>query len=813
MIPKIYKIPLNASATVMLAWQGNNAYLRYQSHVVLTTDTGSVKFGRWSLQSSSISPLAYPRYELWLGTIDSRIKKIAEYVRVGTENQGTFNWTLGPTTSGHYWTHIVAYDASGAEVATPTETLMKFGIYVDKDATLGTTQTHVISQNSTYDFTRGADGWNFFYCDIPVDKLKQRLVPNPVTMPVPAGQAPFPGGIPFNTVLPGSKIQRFNYVTTTDHTDANEVRISKDKRGILSTAGYQGYFADFWKPTPRLPEIDGERGVATSYHPLAAWIGHAGHAYVMGPHTFYRISPSGKRTTFAGLRHLNPPPLWTEMDDVPMVRTEIVGNWDPAIPTSKRFPKESWGILFDDRTTVVSPANGTAERPPFGIQPLHAGKVVAFATCAFGRILKFEFDPLNPTAPPYVTEFITGLSDPWGLAQKDGVLYVAERTKHRISKWSMDDGSYLGDAVAQTNADPFVVYGGMDNQTWRRWWPSSSTLAQRRAVNILGPEQVRIMDGYLYYGSYAQQDVRRVNMATGQLEICANIPTNDQQSRFVNFAVSDGTFYPKHTIFSTTFDFMSAGLPRMWLPTPNGSFTHTQGYYYSVEDDHTEGVGKSAGTIYPLCCEVRNGMLLTGGSGPGLVGYMQAPDGVPLTAAEAAQMKRGHEYYASKGYRRFGNYGNWIIDEPLPWGENADMDAWLRLHGHVPDAPPPPPPEPDLVVPLSVDCGSAWVGRGTPGAGFTVSNPASVARDVAVQVAGADFTLVSTPVVTIPSGSSSTIIVNAVPSAEGARTGTLTITAAPKVYTVALTATGIAPTLDERVADLERRVDGAGIPR
>lgn len=736
MTTAINRYPVTLSQMVMLTAQSpSTEYTRYQSHVCLTTLTGKLDFRRMALGSTSTPSFLHPQYGLRLGDETNPGVLVATTTVAPGTNKGTFNYTLTGLADGPYLSRIVPMDGAGNEIAT-SECMGRFWLWVDVG---GTAKDHpdVIFQNDEFDWMRGADGLGtpsmqptYFHARVPKAKLKQRVSPSTWwhVPDDPAQLGVFPGGDRFDTAVPPRPIKRVNFAATTDHTDVTYHLPAITARGIIVTENQQRYFADFHKEEVRVPSLDGPRGKATVVNVMAIWVGHAGSIYCVDSHSFFRVNAKGEKQTFAGIRHLDPPPYWTELDDKPMKRVEIVGNWDPAIPANKRWPWESWGLLFDHRTLAQDASLPTVEFPPFGQLQQHVGVGPhAFCTCRQGRVLSFQFDKTNRFAPPYITEWVTGLSDPWGLAQKDGVLYVAERGLSRISKWSMDTpNTYLGNAIAIEGTLPGVTYGAMENATWRRWAGGSATMAQRRALNILGVEQIAIMDDFLYFSSYAQQEVRRMNMTTGVVEVCVRVPTYAEQSRFVNFAVSDGTFGPRHTLFTTTFDNQTQGRPRAYLPTAgvdtDGTpITHSKPFYFhGFQPDLTHGPGKSSNAIYPLGIGVGNGMMVYAHSGLGLDAFMLSDPSDPVP--DYAKLTRGHAAYRAKGYRLIhGNYGWGHVDEPLPWGEDADMDYWLAWHGHS-DAPPPPPPPDTLPEVLeaykagtfTLEQSQAWLVTQTP---------------------------------------------------------------------------------------------------
>jgi hypothetical protein len=697
-------VALNLSSMVLLDAhvQRGARYVRAQYECFLTADTISLPFHWTDINAGGTNgPLHYPSYSLWLGDVKNRGTKVAT-------GAGVFSGSLGALPDGPYISRIVAHDATGAEVVSPVESFAPFGLYVDR---AGKCKDHALTifQSGSYEWAHPDIGSvqpaTHWFALVPKALLKSREVPlawdyrpngNPINTAFPGL---FAGGEPFNTVLPYTALTRMNYVPTTDAMYMDEHRPSVTKRGITVTSNQQGYSAEenVFAGKPRFPLIDGPRGKATLYAPTALWIGHAGAIYGMDGCAFWRIGKDGTKMTFAGLRHVEVP-YWEEMRDNPADhKTEVVGDWDASIPMANRYPQESWGLVADLRTTHQDPAAALVNLPPFGILPPHLGiGPVFYSTCRRGRILKYQFDKSKPNTVPKVTEFVTGLSDPWGLGmdQATGTLYVAERGRHAISMWSADDGRSLGDLLVNQRGSIFGAVSTSADRSWK-FFPAFMQLNGlpkwdlARAEPILAPEGCEFQDGYVYWGSLAQSEVRRVNVATGAVEVCTRIPVAyGGQSRWVDLKLSDGSFYPRGTIFTTAFDNQTSGRPRGWLQvagtdTDGTTLTHSKQLDWQREAAHVQRGpgGRTSVGIYATGLGVGNGMLACGSSGPGLCVFMQATLGEALP--DEAKLNRGSTYYREHGHHLVhGNYGYGHVDLPLPFGEQPDMDYFLHWNGH-----------------------------------------------------------------------------------------------------------------------------------
>jgi outer membrane protein assembly factor BamB len=337
---------------------------------------------------------------------------------------------------------------------------------------------------------------------------------------------------------------------------------------------------------------------------------------------------------------------------------ELVGDWS-AVPAARRGFHELWGMAWDERTLAVNTA--APPIPSEGNQQPHTVGPTAFvADTQNNRVCKLEFSPTNRSAPCKVSEFITGISDPWDVVYYEGILYVSERLSHRIAAYDAITGQYIktivsGNPLAGVSAAREVV--------------RLASLTSIRAERCVAPEGLYRVDDWLYFGSKAMAQVRRIDLRTGALETVAVVPTDDN-SKFVKFAVSDGTFGPKGTLFTCTFSNAQYGLSASILP--NGDTW----WWFS----NSGGTGQWSEFVYPSAVAIGQGRLLLGGANEGLLMITRRSAG-DTELSEAAV--RGAQEFNSRGLNllhgesAFGFYGL-----PLPWGVSSDIDAFLTAHGH-----------------------------------------------------------------------------------------------------------------------------------
>jgi len=460
--------------------------------------------------------------------------------------------------------------------------------------------------------------------------------------------------------------------------DTHRPCVSPD--GVVSAFDQQSYF---WHSMvgkfPGVPLLDGPRGVGTVTMLTHVEVGQAttadgalmGNLYFCDPWRFGKVSATGEITTLAGYRHKGLPGQWSTVRDLASANLELVGDWS-SVPEDRRGFRELWGAAWDQRTLVLD--ESAAPIPSEGDRKPHlVGPTLFLADTQNNRVCRLTFSPTSH-GPAKVDEFLTGLGDPWDVVCENGVLYVSERSDHRIVAYDATSGRMLrvlceGQPLAHVDINRFVKRHAPDD------------LIQQQAC--VAPEGLYKLPGdqWLYFGSVAMKQVRRVHVETGEVQVMLT-RTTDGNSAFYKIAVSDGTFGPRGTIFVWSWSNAQYGFPFTWLPEDGPRFERWSGpsqHWSWYEQDG--GAGQWAQFVYATAGAVRNGLLVCGGAGEGLM-VISAKDAADQAPTDA--VKRGAKEYRDRclhllhGHNGFGFYGL-----ALPWGESEDIDAFLRHHGHV----------------------------------------------------------------------------------------------------------------------------------
>ena len=473
----------------------------------------------------------------------------------------------------------------------------------------------------------------------------------PKAMPLAAREYPH-----FNTALPKGSLYRENLVP---RREGNIHRPNVDANGVVSTFNNQNYFfSDLVRPKPTIPLLDGPRNIGTLMMCTALLPTRQGGVYFADPWRVGRVAPDGTVMTRAGYRHKKPPSHWAGPQDL-----ELVGDWS-AIPVERRGFHEIWGLAWDLNSLALNPTAA----PIGGEQPHLAGPRLFVADSQRNRVILLTYNKADH-AEPVVSEFLVGLKDPWDVVWVDNVLYVSERTAHRIAKYNATTGEFLGVLVSGA---------ALANVDVNRWVRRTATLAVIQAEACVAPEGLAYQDGWLYFGSIAMAQVKRVNIVTGEVQLFCAIAA-DGNSKFAKIGMSDGTFGPRGTVFVSTWSIASFGMPRAYLPggVPWGYHSNISG----APDRGAKGIWGTVG--YASATTVGNGRLFCASSEEGLVQISQALPTDP--APDYAKYNAGYGQWNSRGHHLihgFGGFGYHGL--PLPWGETPETDYFLRWNGHAP---------------------------------------------------------------------------------------------------------------------------------
>lgn len=458
-------------------------------------------------------------------------------------------------------------------------------------------------------------------------------------------------------------------------------RLVRNKYGAVSTFNRQAYFfSDLIAKTPRMPLLDGPRGRGTITMPTHVMPGRGDKFYCCEPWRFTRIHADGYVHTLAGWRHRQegetPPTGWGSYAAEEPQDMEFVGQWDASVPAERRQFRELWGNAWWQRSTETD--ESAAELPP---EPGHSdvwqkphkiGVRSFLADSQMDRVVALQFSPIIHGAPA-ISEFWRG-PDCWDVVSTGlDTIAISERQANRIVEVHAGTGELLR-VIVQGPA-----YGSLAAvQQQNRFVIRSATLDACRSVPCLLPEGLSVMDRWLYWGSVAQAEIRRIHLDTGEIQTVAR-PKLDNNSNFIKLAVSDGTFGPRHTVFSTSWTVMTNGWPEAFVPQADGTWKKWNYATIAAGSPNTGRAKSWAPVSYGSAVGVGEGRLIFGSAAEGLVAMSRA---LPADeAVDIAKYKTGAAEYA-RWEPTHGDCGFGFAGLPLPWGESAALDYYLSAQGH-----------------------------------------------------------------------------------------------------------------------------------
>ncbi len=632
-----------ASLVIFKTYHQDSRYERYRRLLVFRGDRATVAFHGYSLVGGGVpQQLQGSRYQL---LVDGQVASSVS-VAAGAR-EATFEVDLTAISAG--WHKLEIGGLTGTETS-PTWFAYKVGATATASA-----EEYVPVVRGTYELTQRTDAMHAY-----------ALAPSrysPTARPLGRREYPF-----FASVLPRREMNCSQLVPMR-FGDVHRPNVNQD--GILSTFDVQPYFwDDMVRPMPRLALLDGPRGVGTLSMTTHVELGRAApngvprnNLYVCDPWRVSKVSEDGTIKTLVGYRHRSMPSYWQEP-----ARVDLVGDWS-TIPPDRRGFHELWGMAWDERTLGIneSAAPIAAEG---GEKPHLTGPTMFVTDSQHNRVCKIEFSATSHATEPRVTEFITASQDAWDIVYSAGVIYVSERTAHRIAAYDASTGVYLrtvvqGPALATVTRSRFVQ--------------RNASLATIQAEDCVAPEGLYKLadDPWLYYGSVAMAQVHRVHLATGEVQLVCDVPTNGN-SNYFKIAVSDGTFGPRGTVFVWSWQNGQYGWPFTWLPL--GS-TYTNGRQEWKWYEEAQVAGQWGGFVYATAGAVGQGRLVCGGANEGLqvISRRLAGDRVRSLASD-----RGGREFKSRGLNLLhGENGFGFYGLPLPWGVSANLDAFLDLQGHT----------------------------------------------------------------------------------------------------------------------------------
>jgi hypothetical protein len=425
-------------------------------------------------------------------------------------------------------------------------------------------------------------------------------------------------------------------------------RPSKLKSGAITTANSQNYFmSDISKPLPSWATLSGKRGRGNIACPTSLReTGRPTGGKVTGtePWRVFAVDDDGTVRTLAGYEHNNTMPQLTDVrsdgeQQWPTEAPTLVGDW--SLVTLKGF-RELWDIVWDPDTTTIDP-NST----PVGGEHTHVTGPVCFVTdTQNGRVCRLEFSATDRAAPCKVTEFIKGLSAPWGCEIVGQELFVTEQYGNKIGVYDKHTG------------------------------------AVTRSIVYTRPEGIRYstLDGLLYVGSVSDMSVRKIDPKTLSVvgTFCIIGPSG-LNTRFVNVAVGDETFLPGH-VATVTWSNGDWGFPALFDPA--GKRIVTFGSTSNNGLPNPKGMPPPIELSYSTAVSIGKGRMTFGTVQEGLHRLSGAlPTDLDITATVLAGAKKWDDLdlvllYGDVG---FGYYGL-----PLPWGKyGPEVDAYLKAIGHT----------------------------------------------------------------------------------------------------------------------------------
>jgi hypothetical protein len=418
--------------------------------------------------------------------------------------------------------------------------------------------------------------------------------------------------------------------------------------------------------------------------------GPINNIYFCDPWRVCKIRNNGTIITLAGWRHKQPPewkPISLDTDtDPPDPQLELVGDWSAIAPERRGF-HELWGIAWNSDTLTIDPNSPTIPLERNLQQHFEHGPAMFVTDTQWKRVCKIQFTYEAHNIQPKVTEFITHYSDtglpfgePWDLQEWRDELIVSDRTNNKIVAFYKNTGQFKRTILSKT---PFLsgqlVLDGT-RQAYR-----VGTLEQCQAHDCLGPEGLYVLDDWLYFGSFVQNQVRRVHLETGVLQVCVADIRTDSNSNYAKIAVSDGTFGPRHSIFVQTWSNAVYADKRAY------AFNGTSWDVWSLNTGSNSApiTGKTgtAGWVssgYGAAVGVAKGRLVIGSSSEGLRRFSLALPSDSATYNSALYTQGFEEYISANLQLQYGTKGFGFYGFPAPYGISAAIDYFLQWNGVPP---------------------------------------------------------------------------------------------------------------------------------
>ncbi len=214
------------------------------------------------------------------------------------------------------------------------------------------------------------------------------------------------------------------------------------KEGVWTTANRENYFYfDFEQPKPILPMLDGPRGRGSIIAPAHLEVGSAapggalrGNVYFIESWRIGKVTPDGTVVTLAGYRHKDMASYWNR-SDLGRAGGRLVEH---SARAARLRPAVGHGM---------GPAHARHQRarqPPIpsegNEQPHVLGPALYISDTYRNRVVKLEYSATAHGVPPKVTEFVTGLNQPWDVIAVGTQLYVSDRMNNAIKVFDIEHG-------------------------------------------------------------------------------------------------------------------------------------------------------------------------------------------------------------------------------------------------------------------------------------------------------------------------------------------------------------------------------------
>ncbi len=314
---------------------------------------------------------------------------------------------------------------------------------------------------------------------------------------------------------------------------------------------------------------------------------------------------------------------------------------------------------------------------------------------------RFTYLRLKPDTAGTVITNVTRATSPVATYSGPDIFADGDRVLFAVaSGMTALNGVTLTAASVNTTTKTFTLVGLDANgtQAYPTWVSGTVTryyrYAEAQVPDVQGPEGMDLVNGVLYYGSSSMRCIKKINLTTRVVSMhlqldraiakatlglsdsqVANFPFPDINSNFLNFSISDGTFGPEGTAAIATWSVAFSGIPVMI--TPNNLHWDTR------PGTSTAGQGP-AGVGYVSATAIKNGMMVYGGAEEGMcfLAFKGAQD-IPLINL-GGTTSTGKKNYLAAGYHlAYGIGGYGYFDTDLPWGVNANIDAYLKYNLHV----------------------------------------------------------------------------------------------------------------------------------